>query len=503
MYKVINNEMRKKTKGSTKVFSGSVVLLGALLASGCGSDSNDNPLSVTPESNAALSASFVQNGLPNQANDICDDAEDQGGIPVVFDQEIDQETLDVDDFAVRLESGELRTPQCAERNPAGDEKEDRTILLVGDFGDGEIDPPVSVEVVAELLDETGNNLIGTTISVTGLSEGPNLVFAEPATLEETSCPETAMSAVRLTWNGGISALNGEELGANQLGQFSVTTVDGVVNPVEFSDLDDNDNNLELCLTTEAEASSVSVALNTVQDLGGDPNADTEIDVTQEDSIESQVDEEVDSAEDSLEGAGDEIEEEANSAEDSLEGAGDEVEEEANSAEDSVDGAQANVEAAADDAEDTGNEVEADLEAEANSAEDSVDGAQANVEAAADDAEDTGNEVEADLEAEANSAEDSVDNAQAEIDAEANDAEDSSTDANTAAAANDANQTSTANTPNNPNLELSEDPANSTNSINRPEPISRVEPVNNANTINRVNNPTSINRTNTSTANQNI
>lgn len=54
-----------------------------------------------------------------------------------------------------------------------------TVLLVGEFGNAEADPPVRVEIVGDILtsDEVALNFSGASVAVTPLSAGPTLIMA--------------------------------------------------------------------------------------------------------------------------------------------------------------------------------------------------------------------------------------------------------------------------------------------------------------------------------------
>ena len=130
-----------------------------------------------------LSAYFgFDNGVNIAQNAGCDPYMGfQDGMPVVFDVEIDQDTLGPSDFEVtfRTAGGAIArvAPRCVGLPPAGDEPEDRTVLMVGQFGAG--DTVLRVEVVDELHDEDENDLEDLFIDdVTPLGRGPEMVYAE-------------------------------------------------------------------------------------------------------------------------------------------------------------------------------------------------------------------------------------------------------------------------------------------------------------------------------------
>jgi hypothetical protein len=239
-----------------------------------------------------LSAYFgLDNGLPTQASfGLCRGAGGQDGMPVIFSQVINPDTLQAEDFAVTTASGVVNTPICAILDPAIDPGELRTVLLVGEFGSAETDPPVTVEVVGDVLtaDASAQSFLGASIEVTPLSAGPSLVIAESLPIAQwrldqpsgrrqgDGCPsERTLQAVRATWAGGISNSEGEEAGDAERALYRVTVrlPDGSeveVTPFALADLGDGDNNHLLCLDVRGEPLSVYFPAGHLLD----PNEDT-------------------------------------------------------------------------------------------------------------------------------------------------------------------------------------------------------------------------------------
>lgn len=101
------------------------------------------------------------------------------GMPVVFSAEIDLNTMQAGDFQVTTASGKIGSLTCVTLWPAADDGELRTVLLVGEYGSAEQDPPVRVEIVGHLHSiDNRVNFKGAEITVTPLEPGPSLVFAE-------------------------------------------------------------------------------------------------------------------------------------------------------------------------------------------------------------------------------------------------------------------------------------------------------------------------------------
>jgi hypothetical protein len=241
-----------------------------------------------------LTAFFgLDNGLTFRARAIYRKAQGKDGMPLVFSHELDPKTLQGADFAVTTKNGTVQIVEAASFLPANEEFELRTVLLIGEYGNHPVNPPVSVEVVGDLLARTGQNFKGQTIEVIPLEEGPILSYAEYFTLDENypyiakgkgcDCPkEETKMVVKVVWAGGVRALNGEELGENELDDFIVTLVNGSdtlkVTPFKLADLRDSENNIDLCLKQSGTPISVQVNENIAIDPRDDKNPKTEIKV---------------------------------------------------------------------------------------------------------------------------------------------------------------------------------------------------------------------------------
>ena len=176
------------------------------------------------------------------------------------------------------------------------------MLLAGDYGSADADPPVTVKIVGNLhsLDQT-LNFKGAEVTVTPLEPGPSLVFAEVVPQESwhlgresdgswgssDGCPTSGVAqVVRVAWAGGVTLENGDEPesgdSVGQLYKVMVESADGStreVTPVALGDLHDGDNNHELCLDTDDPAVSVSFPAGILTDPNDDLNPETTIQVT--------------------------------------------------------------------------------------------------------------------------------------------------------------------------------------------------------------------------------
>ena len=220
-----------------------------------------------------LSAFFgLDNAMPFAINILCFGAAGDDGMPVVLSHRISSDSLRPEQFQITTRSGQLRTPECATLRPAGDPGERRTVLLIGEFGNADTDPPEVVTIVEDLLSDMAAplNFKGQSVEVTPLSEGPSIVLAESVDREEwavdrrgTQCPsEGVRQIIRVTWNGGVRLANRDEPGDAEKGLYSIKMEPEqgesyITHPIAIAELGDNDNHHFLCLDTDDKASAVS------------------------------------------------------------------------------------------------------------------------------------------------------------------------------------------------------------------------------------------------------
>lgn len=231
-----------------------------------------------------LSAYHGLDPIPAIAMRLCGMApvSDQDGMPVIFSVQIDGSSISPSAFAVETSSGEIVTPLCATLRPALEPLEQRTVLLIGAFSQGNA-VPQRIEIVGELEDSEGNSLRGLEIKeVTPLAAGPSLVFAErfaPNTAGlDGECPDTSTQAIQLTFEGGVTGPEGADLVEAQRTAISILLHNGTtVHPDSLAD-DDPDNHVIACLTESSAAVSVSVEAGFFHDPGDDANPETRIDV---------------------------------------------------------------------------------------------------------------------------------------------------------------------------------------------------------------------------------
>jgi len=231
---------------------------------------------------------------------VCPAAPGRDGIPVHFETEVNGPVYP-EDFVVRGQSGDVRPVLCATFDPSDDIGDRRSILLVGEFGDAD-DQPALVEVVGDIWStDFSLSYQGAYIDIIPLEAPPSLILAEVVPEEEwdldnpgtplpwgggTGCPsEGTQQVLRAAWSGGILAAGGTEVTPHEWKRYTVVTrtEDGrikLVKPFAVGDLNDLDNNHELCLDQKGKPFAVQFPAGLLVDPNNDVNDVTRIRVNQ-------------------------------------------------------------------------------------------------------------------------------------------------------------------------------------------------------------------------------
>lgn len=227
----------------------------------------------------------LDDALPPTATTLCLGAAGEDGMPVVLRLPLPDDTIDESVFMVETTGDTATSILCATLAPATDGTELRTVLLVGEFGSAPADEPTRVTIVDSLLAADGTDLVGATFDmVTPLAAGPQLVVAERfgPNVPASACPPGALQAVQMTWQGGVTAADGEPLGDAARLAVTVHVDDGdgttaAVLPSSLTDLD-NDNYVIACLDDDRPAVRIEVEAGEFFDPGNDPNPATAVDI---------------------------------------------------------------------------------------------------------------------------------------------------------------------------------------------------------------------------------
>ena len=215
------------------------------------------------------------------------------GMPVNFKFPLDASSLSETDFEVLDSLGNIHTPICVSMAPANENGENRTVLLLGEFGIAVTNPPVEVRVVGDLftIDTFSGesvcseiiNLNGiTTSNVIPLADGPSLFFAQRINGNLNEC-NSGIQTIQVAWNGGVTSYKSSDT-ESDLFQYYVgySYCSGVLiqhEPISIADINDNDNFHQLCFSTSDEIVKISMMSNAVEDPNHDPSLYSEIDVS--------------------------------------------------------------------------------------------------------------------------------------------------------------------------------------------------------------------------------
>ena len=267
-----------------------VQLLLLLVLFGCSKDNRDNSQGDIPQDTIVSAFFGLDNVLPGL---LCNQPGSQlDGMPVNFKFPLDVSSLSETDFEVVDRLGNIHTPNCVSLAPANENGENRSVLLLGEFGTAVTNPPVEVRVIGDLFTTdtiSGEsacseiiNLNGiTTTNVISLNDGPSLFFAQRIDGNLNEC-NSGTQTIQVAWNGGITPyISGDA--ESDLYQYYVgySNSSGDLTPhipISIADINDNDNFHQLCFSTSDEIVKVSMMANTVEDPNHDPNLYSEIDV---------------------------------------------------------------------------------------------------------------------------------------------------------------------------------------------------------------------------------
>ena len=250
-------------------------------------------LALNAKSQDTLVSAFfgLDNALPglmcNQPGSLLD------GMPVNFRFPLDPSSLSETDFEVVDGLGNAHTPGCVFLAPADEDGENRTVLLLGEFGTAVTNPPVEVRIVGDLFTTdtfSGESACSEVINLNGLAttnvvpldDGPSLFFAQRIEGNLNECT-SGTQTIQVAWNGGVTPYIDGDAEAD-LFQYYVGYSDnaGVLMPhvpISIADIEDNDNFHQLCFATPDEIVQVSMMANTVEDPNHDPNSYSEIEVS--------------------------------------------------------------------------------------------------------------------------------------------------------------------------------------------------------------------------------
>jgi hypothetical protein len=226
----------------------------------------------------------LDDALPDISRWLCGEAPGQDGMPVTFSHRVQgcgrRGEVEASAFRVVTRSGTSKAPVCAVLAPAIEASERHTVLLVGDLGDAESDPPERVEVIGSIRFDSGLAPDGLSAAVTPLEEGPTLVLAmayRPDAID-SDCPSSTKQLVVVVWAGGVQPGEGQSQETHRLA-YRVSTFSGLTIPIALGDIDDQDNYVHLCLGTTSPATAVRARAGVLVDPRDDLNPETTVAVS--------------------------------------------------------------------------------------------------------------------------------------------------------------------------------------------------------------------------------
>lgn len=258
-------------------------LLFSTACGGCESESKPTPTKLDQQPPRILNAFFgLDDALPLASLVICRQAPNSDGMPVTFSRRVvgdENATVDPGAFTVITRSGKRKKPDCATLRPAVEASENHTVLLVGDLGDGQSDPPLRVEITGALPLEGNADAKGLRVEVTPLEDGPTIVMALGFDADDidSECPKDTKQIIMVVWAGGVTPAKGKT-DEDHRKMYRVTGDDGALTPFALGDLGDNDNYVHLCLKTTSRVTSVTADASVLVDPRGDLNPTTSLDI---------------------------------------------------------------------------------------------------------------------------------------------------------------------------------------------------------------------------------
>jgi hypothetical protein len=199
---------------------------------------------------------------------------------LVFAGELDPLGLVPEAFGIVRADGQRVRPVEARLGPADEGDENRSVLLVGEFGAPDAEP-IAVHVIANLFSETGESYEGLDAEVSPLASADRLLVIERLDPGEGRCP-AARQVLRTYWTDALAGVAADDLEAIEL-----VLADGSRRTP--SDFDDHaaregeaalgpadDNVLDLCVDVELPVVRLRIAAEQFTDAAGHLTAAAEV-----------------------------------------------------------------------------------------------------------------------------------------------------------------------------------------------------------------------------------
>ena len=221
-----------------------------------------------------ISAHATHYGQPGGADDV---------LVLVFASEVDPLGLVAEAFGVVRTDGQRVQPTQARLGPADEGDENRSVLLVGDFGELAAEP-IAAHVLGRVFGESGESFEGFDVAISPLASADRLLVLERLGPLEGRCLG-AQQVLRTYWSDALAGV-----GADDLATIELMLADGTRrSPIDFDDQatrsEDpsetelgpaDDNVLDLCIDVTVPVVRLRIPAGQFTDLQGHPTAAAEV-----------------------------------------------------------------------------------------------------------------------------------------------------------------------------------------------------------------------------------
>ncbi|MFV8752521.1 hypothetical protein ACNOYE_18395 [Nannocystaceae bacterium ST9] len=217
---------------------------------------------------SAHAASYGQVGGPDDV------------LVLVFASEIDPLGLVPEAFGIVRADGQRVRPVEVRLGPADEGDENRSVILVGEFGEPQAEP-IAVHVIGSLFGEAGESFAGLDVEVSPSAAADRLLVIERLGPDPSRCPG-AQQVLRTYWSDALAGVAASDLAAIEL-----LLADGSARaPIDFDDHAGregevglgpaDDNVLDLCIDVATPVVRLRIAAGQFTDAQGHATAAAEV-----------------------------------------------------------------------------------------------------------------------------------------------------------------------------------------------------------------------------------
>lgn len=253
------------------LLAGAIACVGPGQYSAGGHYESPEPVPAPAQPKGLLSAHATDYGKVGGPDDV---------LLLVFASEIDPLGLVPEAFGIVRADGQRVRAVEVRLGPADEGDENRSVLLVGEFGEPKADP-IAVHVLANVFSESGESFSGLDVEVSPLDSADRLLVLERLGPGEARCP-AAQQVLRTYWSDALAGVTAEDLPAIEL-----LLADGTRrSPTDFDDQawregeralgPADDNVLDLCVDVAVPVVRLRIAAGQFTDASGHATAAAEV-----------------------------------------------------------------------------------------------------------------------------------------------------------------------------------------------------------------------------------